>query len=168
MTEAGWFPDPYGDPAVQRYFDGTLWTGHTAPTVVPASPSGPQTATSVAAPVVERSPVAPAASVGPTTGGAQPGAATVHEGQSYLRESGEQRKVGRVAGSLEMLGRPLRVRLEGRPHDRERAGRRHARDRHVRDEAADDHHAEHPQAGQHRAGLSGLGCGRARPSAQIG
>jgi hypothetical protein len=27
---AGWLPDPSGDPAVIRYWDGTAWTEHTA------------------------------------------------------------------------------------------------------------------------------------------
>ncbi|HVB94548.1 MAG TPA: DUF2510 domain-containing protein [Acidimicrobiales bacterium] len=30
VAEAGWLPDPSGDPTVLRYWDGTAWTGHTA------------------------------------------------------------------------------------------------------------------------------------------
>ncbi|MGI5483730.1 DUF2510 domain-containing protein [Streptomyces lavendofoliae] len=43
MTPPGWYPDP-GDPAVEHWWDGTAWTGHTrpagtgAPTAVMAAP----------------------------------------------------------------------------------------------------------------------------------
>jgi len=30
MSQPGWYPDPSGVP-VQRWFDGTQWTDHTAP-----------------------------------------------------------------------------------------------------------------------------------------
>lgn len=42
----GWFPDPSGAP-LQRYFDGTQWTTHTAPYNPPA-PAGAQATASVA------------------------------------------------------------------------------------------------------------------------
>lgn len=32
MTSPGWYPDPAGLP-LQRYFDGSGWTDHTAPVV---------------------------------------------------------------------------------------------------------------------------------------
>jgi hypothetical protein len=37
-TPAGWYPDPY-DARLQRYWDGTTWTEHTAPLI--AAPGGP-------------------------------------------------------------------------------------------------------------------------------
>lgn len=36
MTAAGWYTDP-SDPTTQRYFDGTQWTGHTAPLNTPVT-----------------------------------------------------------------------------------------------------------------------------------
>ncbi|MER7722925.1 phospholipid scramblase-related protein [Streptomyces sp. NPDC096323] len=30
-VSAGWYPDPHGDPQLQRYWDGSQWTEHTAP-----------------------------------------------------------------------------------------------------------------------------------------
>lgn len=31
---AGWYPDPYGEPAT-RYWDGNMWTDHTGPVAAP-------------------------------------------------------------------------------------------------------------------------------------
>lgn len=62
MPEAGWFPDPGGDPSRQRYFDGTSWTEHTAPigpAPDPAAPTGepapPSPAPPSVAPAAKRS-----------------------------------------------------------------------------------------------------------------
>ena len=37
---AGWFPDPSGQPG-QRYYDGQRWTQHFAPTPPPSAPAPP-------------------------------------------------------------------------------------------------------------------------------
>lgn len=39
-TPAGWYPD-YADRSLQRYWDGTAWTAHTAPAVATAPPAAP-------------------------------------------------------------------------------------------------------------------------------
>lgn len=45
QTPPGWYPDPYGTPGLQRWFDGTQWTQSTQPsgqsTPAPWSPPGP-------------------------------------------------------------------------------------------------------------------------------
>lgn len=38
--QAGWYPDP-SDPSLQRYWDGTKWTEHTAPAAGAADQSSP-------------------------------------------------------------------------------------------------------------------------------
>ncbi|ROO89592.1 uncharacterized protein DUF2510 [Actinocorallia herbida] len=38
QTPPGWYPDPYGNPGLQRWFDGTQWTQATQPTG-PSAPS---------------------------------------------------------------------------------------------------------------------------------
>lgn len=43
LPPAGWYPDT-AQPGVQRYWDGTGWTAHTAP-LPPAAPAGPRLAT---------------------------------------------------------------------------------------------------------------------------
>lgn len=56
---AGWYPDPY-DSSQQRYWDGSIWTGHTAPGqrqgVFPQAQQGP--------PAAHSSPPQPMAHVG--------------------------------------------------------------------------------------------------------
>ncbi|GAB2835336.1 hypothetical protein GCM10022221_37940 [Actinocorallia aurea] len=39
QTPPGWYPDPYGNPGLQRWFDGTQWTQATQPTGPSAPPS---------------------------------------------------------------------------------------------------------------------------------
>jgi len=61
MAQAGWFADPYGDPSLQRYFDGTQWTTHTAPAATVATPPIGPTGTDPdpVPPLVDPAPVAP-------------------------------------------------------------------------------------------------------------
>jgi NAD(P)-dependent dehydrogenase (short-subunit alcohol dehydrogenase family) len=43
---AGWFPDPSGQPG-QRYFDDQRWTQHFVPTPPPSAPAPPAVAVAV-------------------------------------------------------------------------------------------------------------------------
>lgn len=45
MTQAGWYPDPAGQPQTYRYWDGTSWSQETTgdPYAPPPAPSGPPT-----------------------------------------------------------------------------------------------------------------------------
>jgi uncharacterized RDD family membrane protein YckC len=42
QTPADWYPDPSDDRQL-RYWDGSAWTAHAAPSPVPAQPTGPTT-----------------------------------------------------------------------------------------------------------------------------
>ena len=37
LPPSGWYPDPYGTPALLRWWDGSAWTHHTHPDVTPGS-----------------------------------------------------------------------------------------------------------------------------------
>jgi len=41
VPAAGWYADPWA-PGTYRYWDGTHWTEHTAPIVVPTAPVAPK------------------------------------------------------------------------------------------------------------------------------
>jgi RsiW-degrading membrane proteinase PrsW (M82 family) len=58
MTTGGWHPDPFGEPSLQRYYDGTQWTGHTAPVNGPGDPAIASIA-STPPPPVPAQPLAP-------------------------------------------------------------------------------------------------------------
>ena len=66
-TPANWYPDPQ-NPTLQRYWDGSAWTEHTAPAAGPAT-----------------GPAAPAATSGAGLAGAPGAAASAMP--SYLRSS---------------------------------------------------------------------------------
>jgi hypothetical protein len=40
LPPSGWYPDPYGTPALLRWWDGSVWTHHTHPDVTPGNGNG--------------------------------------------------------------------------------------------------------------------------------
>lgn len=58
MAQPGWYPDPYGNPSIHRYFDGAAWTART-------QPSGPAAGVAGATPPAESAPAAQPPSSGP-------------------------------------------------------------------------------------------------------
>lgn len=68
MTQAGWYPDPAGQPQTYRYWDGASWSQETTgdPYAPPPAPSGPP-APPPGPPAPPVSPVAPASPAAPPT-----------------------------------------------------------------------------------------------------
>jgi len=60
LPPSGWYPDPYGTPALLRWWDGSTWTQHTHPDVT-AVGAGTGTAGGEAATAVQATTVQPAA-----------------------------------------------------------------------------------------------------------
>ncbi len=68
-TPAGWYPDPAGDPALVRYWDGAAWTNETQPSPE-AQPSPPPPAASPVPPAPTGGPAAQGMPVPPSPSGA--------------------------------------------------------------------------------------------------
>lgn len=99
-TPADWYPDP-SDPAMLRYWDGTAWTGYTAP-APHAAPTPAPTAPAPAAPApADPAPTAseatPSAEPSPTE--AWPGEDSTTEAAPELSEAASEAPSGWDAGS---------------------------------------------------------------------